>query len=88
MNGGNRKPDYDPNMEIRLAKVEQDVADLKVAVKVIQETMATRTDIESLRTQIEALKAYFEARQTRMLMWIISAVFFAQLLPLIARHFS
>jgi|GEM_PF-2070035 len=85
---GIRKPDYDGKMENRLAKVEQDVADLKLAVKVIQETMATKTDIESLRTQIEAQKAYFEARQSRMLMWIISAVFFAQLLPLIARQFS
>jgi hypothetical protein len=62
----------------RLSAIELDVAILKA-------TGATKTDIAELRTELRT--AIAEAK-TSIILWVVSAIFLAQLLPAVLKKFG
>lgn len=65
-------------MEARVAQLEADVAVIKIDVAVIKANGATKTDIAELRAAMESKIA--EAKSSTII-WIVGAIFVAQLLP-------
>ncbi len=63
-------------MEARVTKLEADVAAIKIDVAVIKANGATKSDIADLRAAISEAK-------TSSIMWVVMAVFLAQLLPIV-----
>lgn len=66
-------------MNARLDTVESDVADLKVAVRAIEQrlddvlpTLATKADLERLRTDLEKLRTDLEKSRNDMLKWFFA----------------
>lgn len=71
-------PDYDEDMDARLAKLEQDVTalmadaqEMLVDLKVLQKTSATKQDIAEATASI--------------IMWVVAAVLLGQLVPAMTR---
>lgn len=64
-------PPYDEDMLKRVEKLEADVATIKADLAVIKATYATRTDIADAKVAI--------------IMWVVTAVFLAQLLPAVLK---
>ncbi|MFL6674001.1 MAG: hypothetical protein ACJ8LG_12015 [Massilia sp.] len=62
----------------RLSAIELDVAILKA-------TSATKTDIAELRTELRT--AIAEAK-TSIILWVVSAIFLAQMLPAVLKKFG
>jgi hypothetical protein len=61
-------------MDIRVKKVENDLASLNIDMAVVKSNYATRTDI------VEAKNA--------IVMWVVTAVILVQLFPLLLRRFG
>ncbi len=68
-------PDYQA-MEARVAKLEAEITAIKIDVAVIKQTCATKSDLAEL-------KAAMAEGHAKIIIWVVSAVFIAQLLPII-----
>ena len=73
-------PPYDSDMEARVARLEADVAIIKIDVAVIKANGATKADLAELKGTI---KAEIAEAKTGIIMWVVGAIFVAQLLPLV-----
>lgn len=90
--GGN--PPYDGEMEKRVAKLEalaektgERLAALEKDLAIIKSNYATREDVAGLRGDMKTSIA--EAKNS-IIMWVVGAIFLAQLLPVVAglvKHF-
>jgi hypothetical protein len=61
-------------MDIRVQKVENDLASLNIDMAVVKSNYATRTDIVEAKNSI--------------VMWVVTAVILVQLFPLLLRKFG
>jgi hypothetical protein len=78
-------PPYDGNMEARLSKLEADVTEIKIDLAVLKATCATKCDLAEVKAETKAALA--EAK-TSIIMWVVSAIFLAQLLPALLKKFG
>ena len=75
---GDEGTSYDGDMEARFAKLESVLAGMKTDIAVIKATGASKADLAELKGETKA--AIAEAKSS-IIMWVVSAVFIAQLLP-------
>ena len=79
-NGGGQPPmdltDRVEKLESHVAETRNDIFDLKTDVAIIKSNYATHADIAKLETKIEASK-------NSIIMWVVGAIFLAQLLPML-----
>lgn len=84
-------PPHDGGMEARVAKLEADLPAIKIDVAVIKANGATKSDIAELRsavqTSIAGLERDMAKGHTRIIMWVVGAIIFAQLLPVLKELF-
>lgn len=73
---------YDWRMliESRLERIENDIAAMKLDIAILKATSATKTDIAELKAAIAESKS-------STIMWVVTAVFVAQLLPALLKLF-
>ncbi len=74
------EPPYDGDMDARVAKLEAELTSIKIDLGVIKANGATKSDIADLRG---SLKSDIADSQTKIIMWVVVAIFLAQLLPLV-----
>jgi hypothetical protein len=78
-NGG--EPPYDGDMEARVAKLESDLTAIKIDVAVIKANGATKSDISDTKTALSEAKS-------SIILWVVTAIFLAQLLPALLKRFG
>jgi hypothetical protein len=78
-------PPYGGNVEARLTKLEADVAEIKIDLAVLKAICATKSDIAEVKAETKAGLA--EAKAS-IIMWVVSAIFLAQLLPALLKKFG
>jgi formate hydrogenlyase subunit 4 len=86
--------------EARLSKVEADIAAIKFDVALIKATGATKVDLAEAKTELHSAigaaktelegkigetNTKIEAAKTSVIMWVVTAIFLAQLLPALLR---
>lgn len=75
------EPPYDGDMEQRVSKLEAEITGIKIDLAVIKANGATKSDIADAKAAISEAK-------TSIIIWVVSAIFIAQLLPAILKQFS
>lgn len=82
----------DDGMLKRIEKLEADVAAIKIDVAVIKASAATKADIAELKGAIGELRASAKGdvadAKTAIIIWVVSAIFIAQLLPSLIKMLS
>ncbi|CAG9173189.1 hypothetical protein CURE108131_20875 [Cupriavidus respiraculi] len=78
-NGG--EPPDDGAMEKRVKALEDSIAAVKTDLAVIKATHATKADIEGTKASIADAKA-------TIILWVVTAIFLAQLLPGVLKKFG
>ena len=63
--------EYDESMEKRLDKLEADVSAIKIDLAILKANSATKADVAEAKSAI--------------ILWVVSALFVAQLLPALAK---
>lgn len=92
---GGEPPD-DGKMEARVTKLETDLSTIKIDVAVIKANGATKTDIAELKaatkSDIAELKAATKIdiaeAKTSIILWVVTAIFLAQLMPALLKKFG
>ncbi|MES2323401.1 MAG: hypothetical protein V4633_14140 [Pseudomonadota bacterium] len=85
---GGGEPPWEPRVR-RLEQVVDKILDRLTAlerdVAVIKATFATKSDIAELKLEIADVKTRMAESKSAIIMWVVSAIFLAQSLPLIAK---
>lgn len=71
----------DGQMEKRIEKLETELAAIKLDVGIIKATGATKTDIAELRATMSEVKS-------GIILWVVTAVVLAQILPVLLKKFG
>jgi ribosome-interacting GTPase 1 len=71
-------------MEERIEKLEADVATIKIDIAVLKTNSATKADIAELKAE---LKAQIAETKSSTIVWVVGAIFLAQLLPALLKLF-
>ena len=76
--GGSGGGGYNDDMEARVKALEDSLATVRTDLALIKATHATKEDIQGAKRDIAEAK-------NSIIMWVVSAIFLAQLLPTLPR---
>jgi len=83
---------YDGGMEARVTKLEADLTAIKIDLAVIKANGAAKSDIAELRAvtkvDIAELKTAIADAKSAIVMWVVSVIVLAQVLPSILKFAS
>lgn len=80
------------DMELRVAKLEHDVSDIKTTLGDIKSDINTaKSDISTLKTDIAVIKSNYAKKEdvassaNKIILWVVGAVVFSQIIPAIPK---
>jgi ABC-type metal ion transport system substrate-binding protein len=76
------------DMEIRVKAIEDAMIAVKTDLAVIKSNYATKTDIAETKIGIAEAKAGIAEAKSSIIMWVVSAVLLAQVLPSVLKKFG